>query len=196
VSAQVSDTQNGWNLVTRGEVKVDDIPTISGSAIFTGQTVQTGQDGAATISVPGRGIIFLAPDTALRIVADGDQFAVLLAGAVGVNSLIGGGLAIRVRTYAVIPEKTSATTYEVDQDLSGSGSVFCLTGSLQVVYGSGGGLLTVRAGDSAIVPVDKPPRLGGPVPAARRRSEFFLIAAVGAATGVVFFRAVVSPTIP
>lgn len=200
-SAQESIARRGWNLTTRGVVKVDGQPAVSGVTVSAGQIVSTDPDGVAMISVPGRGTIFIAPKTTVKIVGDGNKFALLFGGTAGVNSFISGELAIGGETYSVVPDKTSATTYQIEQGLSGPPSVFCLNGSVKILSATGTALLT--AGDMAKVTPNAPVTVSGnPVPTGRsRRPLEYILLAVGAAGGLgaaalLEGHAMVSPSSP
>jgi hypothetical protein len=197
-TAQATATQGGWNLSTRGDVTVDFERATSGSTVFAGQTIHTGRDGAALISVPQRGTIFIAPDSTAKIANKNNQFVSLLEGTVGVNSFINGIIVVGGGAYTVVPEVTTATTYEVDQGLSGSASVSCLSGSIRVTSSAGVTLLTVRAGDEAVIPVDSAPAISSGAPTARNRLrlEYLLLAGAAAFAAYGVERAVVSSSAP
>jgi hypothetical protein len=194
---QQSNGQNGWSITVRGDVKIDGGPTAPEDTVFTGQTVQTGPAGGALVSVPGRGSLFLAPNTSVRIDDSSDHFATLFVGRAGVNSFIGGaGLAINACSYTVKPHPETPSTVQIERDSTDLVSIASLVGRVDILTKTGIYITSLEAGTESTMSPDNPPKVNRSAPAGRNRFLYIGLGAGAAVAGVVIWRAQVSPTSP
>src|ERR1700675_4485593 len=91
-------------LSTVGEVYVNESRAPSESTVFPGDKLRTGESGAATFTVSGRGSLKISPKTQLSFVDDSRYVAVLDQGTV-VMSVFGEAAKFATRTgeFVVIP---------------------------------------------------------------------------------------------
>jgi hypothetical protein len=122
-------------LSTVGEVYVNESRAPSESTVFPGDKLRTGESGAATFTVSGRGSLKISPKTRLSFVDDTRYLAVLDQGTV-VMSVFGEAAKFEMRTgeFVVIPgPEAPEAISQIERSADGSSRVFCKTGAVGVV---------------------------------------------------------------
>jgi hypothetical protein len=122
-------------LSTVGEVYVNESRAPSESTVFPGDKLRTGESGAATFTVSGRGSLKISPKTQLSFVDDSRYVAVLDQGTV-VMSVFGEAAKFATRTgeFVVIPgPEAPEAISQIERSADGSSRVLCKTGAVGVV---------------------------------------------------------------
>lgn len=174
-------------LNTSGEVYLGNMRvTVAESAIFVGETLRTGPDGAARVSVPGRGVLTVASQSRISFVESPRYFAELQQGSVGWRALAGASnFQLRFGNFTVVPFGEGEAAAVVELAADGSATVSCSAGSIGVIELEGPHALFLDAGGLATVSVEGALRRGAPaeraetppappVPAAKKRDRRYL----------------------
>lgn len=136
----------------RGEVYVNGVRVEGQTTVFAGDTVRTGSDGAAGITVAGRGMLILAAQTELSLAAQPRFLAELQRGTVGQRSLENAqGFQVRVGPFVVLPATESASAAELQRAIDGSARISCTAGSVFVLALEGDDFVFLRPGQSASI---------------------------------------------
>jgi ferric-dicitrate binding protein FerR (iron transport regulator) len=187
------------SLQATGEVYVNDMRAADGQTIYAGDVVRTGPDGAAALTIPGRGTVTVAADTEVSFRAS-VYLGELKKGTVAIHSF----QATRdfdidtpnFLAYAPFSAADVAGTITVGE--GGTGRVECRIGSIGVSSGKDSGALFLNAGQS--VGIDAKGQLGAiesaapaqsgqtpaqpsnqPVPAVKKsRAGYYVLGAAGA----------------
>jgi hypothetical protein len=122
-------------LTSVGEVYVNNDPAPKESTIFSGDRIRTGEAGAASFVMSGKGTLKIAPQSQI-VLSGSDQFAAELeAGKIALNTISGpNGLSLRVGDYVVVPySQKQSTTLEVTRAPNGAVVVYCIGGTAGVL---------------------------------------------------------------
>jgi hypothetical protein len=147
-----------------GETYLNDNLATGESTIFSGDRVRTGEAGAASFVMSGKGTLKIAPQSQVLFTGDLQFTAELEAGTIALNTITGlGGFSLRIGNNVVVPySRTQATTLEVTRAPNGSVIVACIAGTAGVLtldgkagqYLQGGQSMTVLEG-SSLLPAKK-----------------------------------------
>jgi ferric-dicitrate binding protein FerR (iron transport regulator) len=120
---------------TVGEVYVNDSRAPSEATVFPGDTLRTGETGAATFTVSGLGSLQISPNSRVTFVDEPRYFAILQQGS-AVMTVFGETAKFQVRTgdFVVIPgpEALSAVA-EISRSADGSSRITCTRGAIGVI---------------------------------------------------------------
>ncbi len=162
-------------LRTTGEAYVNDLRVTGESTIFIGDTLRTGPDGAARVTVSGRGSLVVSSQTRISFVADPRYFATLQQGSVGLRSLTGAkNFQLRVGSFSVVPDPGAEAAAEVELAADGSARINCTEGSVGVIELEGtqsvflppGGTTTISAEGALQAGAPGAPAPAAPAPTA------------------------------
>jgi hypothetical protein len=136
-----------------GEVYLNDSPAPGESTIFSGDRIRTGETGAASFAMSGKGTLKVSPLS--QVVFSGNyQFtAELEAGTIVLNTITGpNGLTMRIGNYVVVSySRKQSATLEVTRAPDGSVAVTCLDGTAGVLTLEGQVGQFLQAGQSMSV---------------------------------------------
>ncbi len=191
--AQQGQSRPVGALRVTGEVRVNESQVTGDWTLFAGDRVRTGVDGAAAISVSGRGTLLVEPRSVLRF-PDHPQFlAEIEQGRVTLRSLADArGFAIRIGNYAAVPVAPAESVTEIERAPDGSATITCRAGAVGLIELEGPGSLFVNAGQTVSVlpdgtvqkPVAPAPTTGpAEAPPGTRRRGWLALVLVGAGAG-------------
>src|SRR5579864_2602598 len=173
--------------------------TYSGATIYDGDHLVTQDIGTMRVRL-GTGQMFLHQNTSTQVHAIPNGFSADLdAGTVSVSSLEGQTFQLLADGATIRPASTHPTSAQIAK-ISPTELILTPTcGALQITMGDE--VKTVEAGGSYKMEVeseDADPQRAGRPPVAAARNHFIIIAiaALGIATGLVIWRALVSPSSP
>jgi hypothetical protein len=139
-------------LRTTGEAYVNDSRVSGESTVFIGDTLRTGADGAARLTVSGRGSVIASSQTRVVFEADPRYFATLLQGSAGLRSLTGAkNFQLRAGHFTVVPDPSGEAAAEVELVADGSTRVTCTAGSVGVIDLEGPQSAFLHAGETATI---------------------------------------------
>ncbi len=146
------------SLSSVGEVYINDSLAVSESTIFSGDSVRTGQAGAATFTISGRGTLKISPQSRVEFSGNYQFIAELQTGTVVLNSIAGGnGMIMRIGAFVLVPSfpREQSITSKVDRALDGSFTVSCFDGSAGVLTLEGRSGQFLHSGQSLQVSSNK-----------------------------------------
>src|SRR6266481_8234500 len=123
------------SLSSIGEVYVNDTAAPVESTIFSGDRLRTGETGAATFAVSGKGTLKIFPRSEMVFPGNYQFTAELKSGTVVLNSISGpSGITLRVGNFVLVSSirQQSATT-RIEGAANGSFVISCLDGSVGVL---------------------------------------------------------------
>lgn len=171
--------------------------TYSGATIYDGDRLATLADGTMRVRL-GTGQIFLHQNTATRVHSIANGFSADLDdGTVSVSSLEGQTFQLFADGATIRPASALPTTAQITRISPTELTLISTRGALQITMGDE--VKTVEAGGSYKMEVeseDADPQRQTPFPTARNHFIIVAIVAVSVATGLVIWRALVSPTKP
>jgi hypothetical protein len=136
-----------------GEVYLNGSPARGESTIFSGDRIRTGEAGAASFAMSGKGTLKISPLS--QVVFSGDyQFtAELEAGTIVLNTITGpNGMTLRIGNYVVVSySRKQSATLQVTRAPDGSVAVSCLDGTAGVLTLEGKVGQFLQAGQSMSV---------------------------------------------
>lgn len=141
------------SLTSVGEVYVNDDPAARESTIFSGDRIRTGEVGAASFVMSGKGTLKIAPQSQVLFSGNNQFTADLEAGTIALTTISGpNGLSLRIGNYVVVSySRQRSTTLEVNRAPNGSVSVSCVDGSAGVLTLEGQVGQYLQAGQSMTV---------------------------------------------
>jgi hypothetical protein len=107
----------------------------SESTVFAGDKLRTGESGAATFTIGGRGSLKIAPNTRLSFVDD-PRYVVTLEQGTVVLTVFGEAAKFEARTgdFVVIPgPEAPEAISQIERSADGSSRILCKTGAVGVV---------------------------------------------------------------
>ena len=122
-------------LSTVGEVYVNESRAPSESTVFAGDKLRTGESGAATFTIGGRGSLKIAPNTRLSFVDD-PRYVVTLEQGTVVLTVFGEAAKFEARTggFVVIPgPEAPEAISQIERSADGSSRILCKTGAVGVI---------------------------------------------------------------
>jgi hypothetical protein len=180
------------SLTSVGEVYVNDAPVPVESTIFSGDRIRTGETGAATFTMTGKGTLKISPHSQVMFYGN-DQFAAELeAGTVVSNTIAGAdGVVLRIGNYVVVSSvRELSATSRITRAPDGSFQVSCLEGKVEVLTLEGKSGQFLQAGQSLAVSAKSD--LLPTSPSAKRKSNFhkglLALGAAGAGAAVAAVR--------
>lgn len=134
---QAGERQPLGLLRTSGEVFVNESPVSGDLTLFAGDTLRTGADGAAGLSVPGRGVLTIGSQTQISFPPSwpaSRYFVTVKRGSVGLRSLVGAkNFQVHVGNFVVVPVPETEAGAEIEVDGEGAARITCKAGSVGVV---------------------------------------------------------------
>jgi hypothetical protein len=171
--------------------------TTSGATIYDGDHLQTPENSTLHVKL-GSGQIVLRQNTIADVHSFPNGFSANLnAGSVIVSSAEGQTFQLFADGATIRPATAQATTGQISMVSSNEMILTATRGTLEVVMGDE--VKTLEAGNSYRMEVESedPPAMPQTTrPTARNHFLWIAIPAVGIVTGVVIWRALVSPTTP
>jgi len=171
--------------------------TYSGATIYDGDRLVTLPDGTMRVRL-GTGQIFLQQNTATKVHALANGFSADLDnGTVSVSSSEGQTFQLFADGATISPASTHPTSAQISKISSTEVILTSTRGALQITMGDE--VKTVEAGSSYKMEVESEasdPQGRPPVAAARNHFILIVIGAIGVATGLIIWRALVSPNAP
>jgi hypothetical protein len=198
-------------LRTSGDVYINGSKAPLQATVFYGDVVRTGPGANAVLTVTGRGMIVMLPETEISFgeSASGAYFASLRRGAAGMHSLANArSFEIQVGGYLVTSgQPAEASAADIERAADGSGHVKAVVGSIGIVPLRGPEGVFIQAGQEVTIsadgrllppsPVEQATTAGaepgpepGPGPAVPEtgvggtRTPWVLLGAVGVAAGI------------
>jgi hypothetical protein len=163
---------NLGSLTSNGEVYVNQSRAPSELTLYSGDSVRTGDTGAATLTTAEDKSFQIAHNSEVAFTEDAHYFAELKSGAIAIKSLgATSGAAVRAGNFVVVPtNRNERVILTIEKTADGSFLVACSAGNVGIVplqEGSGlflqpgrsarispqGQLTAVEAGAPAITPV-------------------------------------------
>lgn len=173
------------SLTSLGEVYVNDSPTPVMSAVFSGDSIRTGETGEATLTVPGKGKLKIRPLSQVVLSGNEQYTAELQKGTALLNSVPGSdGLSLRIADYVVVSSVRSlATSLRITQSPDGSFLVACLDGKVGILTMEGKSGQLLQAGESLTISAKHELLASSPVPKSKGKSRtlWILVGLAGAA---------------
>ena len=187
-----------------GDVRMNGNPISGDATIFAGDTLRTGPNGAAGVSVAGRGTLTLAAESEMAFPASPRFLASLRSGSAGLRALAGAfNFQLQVGGFSLVPSPQVESAAEIVRRADGSAQISCISGSFGVIELEGNQTLFLNAGETAVISADGSLRRGGapastepaaprppdpksppaPTAAKSRRGLAILIVAAGGAAG-------------
>ena len=153
VVAQEKEKEPLGSLTSIGEVNVNDSPAPAEITIFSGDKVRTGESGAATFNMSGKGSLKISPRSEVVFSGKYEYTAELETGAVVMSSVSGpNGFTMRIGKHVVVPstrERTASASIEKAPD--GSFVVNCSDGAMGVLALQGSSGQFIQVGQSVSV---------------------------------------------
>lgn len=171
----------------------------SGSTIYDGDQLATRDDGSILLRI-GAGKLFLQRATSVQVHALSNGFSANLdAGTVSISSEEGRTFALLADGLTIRPAGLHSTVAQIQRVSATEVVLISTRGDLQVSLGDE--VETVTAGNSykvELAPSAAEADQQGPIYTGRRRKGFYIVlfSAIAAVTGVLIWRAVVSPDHP
>jgi hypothetical protein len=169
----------------------------SGATIYDGDHLVTQGDGTMQVRL-GTGQIFLHQNTSTQLHAFANGFSAdLNVGTVSVSSTEGQTFQLFADGATISPASTHPTSAQVAKISPTEVILTSTRGALRVTMGDE--VKTVEAGSTYKMEVesaDPSSQRQTPIPAGRNHFTLIAIVAIGIATGLIIWRAVVSPTAP
>jgi ferric-dicitrate binding protein FerR (iron transport regulator) len=142
-------------LQATGGVLVNNAPFEGESTVFIGDTLETGANGAASITIAGRGRLILAARTQVILTGAPRYLVSLEVGTLGLNAQADAqSFQVRVGKFLVVPSPGVAATAEIERAADGSARISCMGGSVGVIEMEGADVVFLRAGQSARISAD------------------------------------------
>ncbi len=148
--SQEQQKESLGSLSSIGEVYVNDTAAPVESTIFSGDRLRTGETGAATFAVSGKGTLKIFPRSEMVFPGNYQFTAELKSGTVVLNSISGpSGITLRVGNFVLVSSirQQSATT-RIEGAANGSFVISCLDGSVGVLTVEGKSGQFLQAGQS------------------------------------------------
>ncbi len=162
-ASQAPERQPLGALRTTGEAYVNDSRVTAESTVFIGDTLRTGADGAARLTVSGRGSLIASSQTRIVFEADPRYFASLQQGSAGLRSLTGAkNFQLRVGHFTVVPDPSGEAAAEVELVADGSTRITCTAGSVGVIDLEGPQSAFLHAGETAAISAEGALQAGAP----------------------------------
>src|SRR5256885_2463734 len=116
-------------------VSINGAPAPPDATIFPGDTVSTGANGTATVSISGKGAIKLASNSEISFAPDPRYTGELKAGTAVLNSFGGAtDISVRAGTYVVAPViQSQQSASKIERQTDGSFTISCLDGSVGLI---------------------------------------------------------------
>src|SRR5256885_12027973 len=116
-------------------VSINGAPAPPDATIFPGDTVSTGANGTATVSISGKGAIKLASNSEIYFAPDPRYTGELKAGTAVLNSFGGAtDISVRAGTYVVAPViQSQQSASKIERQTDGSFTISCLDGSVGLI---------------------------------------------------------------
>src|SRR5262249_10263068 len=124
------------------------------ATVFYGDTVRTGAGSNASISVPGKGMLVLLPETEVELGKSryAQYFAILKQGAVSVHSLAGSQrFDIEVGSFLVTPGQTTEGGEDIERAADGSARVKATLGAVGVISLNGPDAVFIQSGQMVTI---------------------------------------------
>jgi ferric-dicitrate binding protein FerR (iron transport regulator) len=151
-----------------GEVYVNDARVTGDLTLFVGDRVRTGADGAAGLSIAGRGTLTIARQTQITFASTTRYVGSLQSGTLALRSVPGArNFQIRLGNFTVVPNEEVATSAQIDHAADGSAQVRCLSGSVAVIPLEGEAASFLEPGHAAQISADGKIQTVSPAPAAQ-----------------------------
>jgi hypothetical protein len=171
--------------------------TYSGATVYDGDRLATLDDGTMRVRL-GSGQIFLHQNTSTLVHAIANGFSADLdAGTVSVSSPEGQTFQLFADGATICPASTQPTSAQISKISPTEVILTSTRGALLITMGDE--VKTMEAGSSYKMEVEaEDPGQKRQVPIAAGRNHFLLIAlvAIGVTTGIIIWRALLSPTAP
>jgi len=162
-TSQTPQGQPLGQLSSAGEVYLGNAKTTGESTIFVGETLHTGPNGAARVTVSGRGSLILAAQSRLSFEPAPRYFAELQQGSVVWRALAGAeNFQLRFRNFTVVPFGKNEAAAEVDLAPDGSAEVSCTDGSIALIEIAGPQSIFLNSEEVVTISAEGSLRRGGP----------------------------------
>jgi hypothetical protein len=138
-------------IAARGAVSLNGVRTSSDATVFVGDTIRTGPDGTAVLSISGKGSFRVASDSEISFAPDPRYTGELKSGTVVMGSFGGAtDISLRVGNYVVAPViQTEQSASRIERRPDASFTVACLEGSVGLIPLEGTTGRVLKAGESA-----------------------------------------------
>ncbi len=134
LASQIPAREPLGSLSATGEVYVNDARVTGEVTLLVGDLLRTGADGAASVTVSGRGMLIVAKQTEVSFASEPRYFAELRHGAVGFRSLVGArNFALRIGCFIVVPVTDTEVAADIERAPDGTTRVTCTKGSLGMI---------------------------------------------------------------
>ncbi len=184
------------SLTARGEVYINQLRISGEVTVFSGDTLRTGADGVADLTVVKQGVLNITPQSQISFEQTPRYFASLDHGTVGLRALQDAeNFQIRIGRYVIVPVPGAEAAVAIERSSDGSSQLRCLSGSVGVFALEAEESVFVHVGEELKIPANGPlpasavaiatPQGTAPVPAAKKKSAkpFIILGVVGGAAG-------------
>ena len=172
LAAQAPGRQPLGSLATTGEVYVNESRVSGEVTIFVGDLLRTGADGAASVTISGRGMLIVAKQTEISFAPSPRYFAELRHGAVGFRTLAGTtNFELRICcNFIVVPAPDTEAAADIECAPDRGTKVSSTKGSMGVISLEGPESIFLHPGEVATISPDcrmstTAPQAGAPQPA-------------------------------
>ncbi len=150
LASQIPAREPLGSLSATGEVYLNGARVSGEVTLFVGDSLRTGADGAASVTVSGRGMLIVAKQTEVSFASEPRYFAELRHGAVGFRSLVGArNFALRIGCFIVVPVTDTEVAADIERAPDGTTRVNCTKGSLGMVSVEGPESIFLHPGEVA-----------------------------------------------
>ena len=134
-SSRSQNPQALGSITVRGNVSVNGVLASSDSTVFVGDTIRTGPDGTAALTINGKGSFRLGSDSEVSFQADPRYTGELKSGTVVMSSFGGAtDISLRAGSYVVAPViQTEQSASRIERHADGSFTLACLEGSVGLI---------------------------------------------------------------
>ncbi len=166
-ASQTPGGQPLGSLTTTGEVYVNGLRVSGEVTIFVGDALRTGADGAASLTVSGRGMLIFASQSEVSFAPSTRYFAELRRGSAGFRPLAGAtNFELRVGCVILVPPADTEATADIERAPDGTWRVTSMTGLIGVISLEGPESIFLRPGEVATVSPECRISTTGPQPGA------------------------------
>jgi len=155
LASQTTSQQPLGSLSAIGEVYVNEAHVSGEVTIFVGDSLRTGADGAASLTVSGRGMLIVASRTEVSFAPSPRYFAELRHGVAEFRTLIGAtNFELRTGNFIVVPASEPEAAADIERAPDGTTKMTCTKGSIGVISLEGPESIFLRPGEGATISPD------------------------------------------
>ena len=133
-ASQIPPRQPLGSLSATGEVYVNEARVSGEVTLFAGDSLRTGADGAASVTLSGRGMLIVANQTEVSFAPSPRYFAELRHGIAEFRTLAGAAnFELRTGNFIVVPASEAEAAADIERAPDGTTKITCTKGSMGVI---------------------------------------------------------------